>query len=144
VIAKVLEDNGDGFNILFRFISGSNRQRSKVEMTAPVISETIDMTAPVLSTSDSIAFVMPNSFKLETTPEPIDKRVELQQIPERDVAVLRFSGRWTKSVFKKRLKELLEELRKAGVGTKGDAFAMRYNSPFAPWFMRRNEVAIEI
>jgi effector-binding domain-containing protein len=144
VIARVLEQDGDAFNILFRFIAGNNRKKAKVEMTAPVISENIDMTAPVLSDSKSMAFAMPENFRLETTPEPIDQRVEIQRIPERDVAVLRFSGRWTESSFKKKSEELLEELRKAGVKTKGTVFAMLYNSPFTPWFMRRNEVAAEV
>jgi hypothetical protein len=63
---------------------------------------------------------------------------------ERNVAALRFSGRWTNSLFEKKTKELLEELEKAKIKTKGDAFSMLYNAPFTPSFMRRNEVAIEV
>lgn len=144
VTARVVEQNGEAFNILFRFITGNNRKKATVEMTAPVISEKIDMTAPVLSDSESMAFVMPENFQLETTPEPVDTRIEIQQIPERDLAVLRFSGRWTESNFRKKSKELLDALGKAQVKTKGSVFALLYNSPFTPWFMRRNEVAIEI
>lgn len=144
IIAKV-EGHGDaGFNILFRFITGGNRQKARVEMTAPVISERIDMTAPVLSDADSIAFVMPESYELETTPEPLDKRIKIIKIPERYVAVLRFSGRWAKSTFEKRSKELLDELAKMNVKPKGNFFSMRYNPPYTPWFMRRNEVAVEV
>jgi hypothetical protein len=144
VIARVAEQDGDALNILLRFITGNNRKKANVDMTTPVISEKIDMTAPVLSDSESMAFAMPENFRLETTPEPIDTRVEIQQIPERDVAVLRFSGRWTESSFRKKSKELLEELRKAEVKTRGAIFALLYNSPFTPWFMRRNEVAVEV
>jgi hypothetical protein len=39
---------------------------------------------------------------------------------------------------------MLEELKKAGIKTVGQVFTMRYNGPFTPWFMRRNEVAIEV
>jgi hypothetical protein len=144
VIARVAEGNGEAFNILFRFITGNNRKKASVEMTAPVISEKIDMTAPVLSDSESMAFVMPENFRLETTPEPVDTRIEIQQIPERDVAVLRFSGRWTESSFRKKSKELLEAVRKAEIKTEGGVFSLLYNSPFTPWFMRRNEVAVEV
>ena len=102
------------------------------------------MTAPVLSESDSIAFVMPDGFTLEATPKPVDDRVKIVEIPERVVAALQFSGRWSNSLFKKKSKELLEELKRTEIETVGQVFTMRYNGPFTPWFMRRNEVAIEV
>ena len=144
VIARVDNYGDDGFNILFNFITVNNRQKSKIAMTDPVVSEQIAMTAPVLSESDSLAFVMPEGLTLETTPEPLDERVKIIEIPERDVATLTFSGRWTNSIFKKKSKEMLEELTKAGIKTVGQVFTMRYNGPFTPWFMRRNEVGIEV
>lgn len=144
VIARV-EGYGDkGFNILFRFITGHNKQKTKVEMTAPVISERIAMTAPVISDTNSIAFIMPEIYNIETTPYPLDERIKIMEVPERLVAALRFSGRWSESIFNKRSKELLEELTKANIKTKGNVFSMRYNAPYTPWFLRRNEVAIEV
>ena len=145
VIARVNGYGDGGFNLLFNFITGNNRQKSKIAMTAPVVSEQIAMTAPVLSESDSIGFVMPEGFTIETTPEPLDDRVKIVEIPERVVAALRFSGRWSNSIFKKKSNIMLEELKKAGIKTVGQVFTMRYDGPFTPWFMRRNEgtVAIE-
>jgi hypothetical protein len=144
VIARV-EGYGDGgFNLLFNFITGNNRQKSKIAMTAPVVSEQIAMTAPVLSESDSIAFVMPEGLTLETTPEPLDEQVKIVEISPRVVAALRFSGRWSDAIFEKKSKEMLEELKKAGIKPLGRVFTMRYNGPFTPWFMRRNEVAVAI
>jgi len=144
IIAKVEGYGENGFNLLFRFISGDNKQKTKVKMTAPVVSQRIEMTAPVLSDSDSLAFVMPAEYQLTTTPEPLDDRVKILEMPERNLAVLRFSGRWTSSLFEKKTKELLEEIEKAKIKTKGDVFSMLYNAPFTPSFMRRNEVAIEV
>jgi hypothetical protein len=144
VIARVDGYGDGGFNLLFSFITGNNRQKSKIAMTAPVVSEQITMTAPVLSESDSIGFVMPEGLTLETTPEPLDERVKIVEIPKRDVAVLKFSGRWSNSIFRKKSEEMLEELKKAEIETVGQVFTMRYNGPFTPWFMRRNEVAIEV
>ena len=144
LIARVDGYGDGGFNILFAFITGNNRQKSKIAMTAPVVSEQIAMTAPVLSDPDSIAFVMPEGFTLETTPEPLDDRVKIVEIPERVVAALQFSGRWSDSIFKKKAKAMLEELAKAGIKSTGQVFSMRYNGPFTPWFLRRNEVAIAV
>jgi hypothetical protein len=87
---------------------------------------------------------MPDGYTLETTPEPLDNRVKIIEVPERVVAALRFSGRWSDAVFEKKTDELLRELKKAGVKTTDQAFSMRYNGPFTPWFMRRNEVAVPV
>ena len=144
IIAKVDGFSDAGFNLLFNYISGDNTTKVNLEMTAPVISQNIEMTAPVLSEKDSIAFVMPQKYTLETTPKPNDDRITIQEIPERYVATLRFSGRWTSSNFTKKSKQLLQELQKSNIKTKGNIFSMRYNGPLTPWFLRRNEVAIEI
>jgi len=133
IVAKVEGKRDGGFDILLRFISGENKKKAKVKMTAPVLSET-----------SSLSFVMPEEYELETTPEPIDKRVKIIQVPERFVAALRFSGRWSQSIFNSRSEELLKKLSEAKVETKGKVFAMLYNPPYTPWFMRRNEVAIEV
>jgi len=143
-IAKVEGYGNGGFDLLFRFITGENRQKTKVKMTAPVVSERIEMTAPVLSDKGSLAFVMPEGYTVETTPEPLNKKIKIVEVPERLVAALRFSGRWTESRFYAKSKELLDELATAKVKMKGNVFTMLYNAPFTPWFMRRNEVAIEV
>jgi len=143
-IARVDGYGDGGFNLLFNFITGDNRSRKKVAMTAPVVSQRIEMTAPVLSEGGSLAFVMPDGFTMDNTPVPNDRRVKIIEIPERYVAALRFSGRWTDKAFDKRSEELLSVLEKAGIPLNGTVFAMRYNGPFTPFFMRRNEVAVEI
>jgi len=144
IIAKVDGYGDRGFNILFNFISGKNTATSEIAMTAPVISQEIAMTAPVLSERESIAFVMPSKYSLNTLPKPIDKRIKIIEIPERIIAALKFSGRWTTSLFNKKSQQLLTSLNKEKIKDMGVVFAMRYSSPFTPWFLRRNEVAVEI
>jgi len=144
LIAKVEGYGDNGFNILFEFISGKNNSTSEISMTAPVISQEIEMTAPVLSEGGSIAFVMPSKYSIESVPKPIDDRVKIIKIAIRTVAALRFSGRWSTSLFNKKSAQLLDRLAKEKIKTKGNIFSMRYSSPFTPSFLRRNEVAIEI
>jgi len=143
IIAKV-EDPVNGFNLLYRFITGANRQKAKVKMTTPVVSQQIQMTSPVFSETGTMAFVMPAEYTLETTPEPLDERVKIAEIPARLVAALCFSGGWSEARFEKETQELLKALSEAKIKTKGNIFTMLYNPPFIPGFLRRNEVAIEI
>ena len=144
IIAEVDGFGDGGFNILFNYISGNNSAQTTVEMTAPVISKKIEMTAPVFSEKNSIGFVIPKEYKLENIPIPNDERIKIREIPQRYVAALKFSGRWTTSNFTKRSNQLLKQLQTSKIKTIGNIFTMRYSGPFTPWFLRRNEVAIEI
>ena len=144
IIAEVSGLGDGGFNILLNYISGDNVSQTKLEMTSPEISQKIQMTSPVFSEGNSIAFVIPQKFSLTAVPKPTDSRVQIKQIPKRFVAALRFSGRWSASSFTKKSNLLLEKLESSKIKTKGKLFSMRYNAPLTPWFLRRNEVAIEI
>ena len=151
IVAKVANCESDSFGLLFRFISGDNKQKEKVKMTTPVVSQDdsreIAMTSPVLSDFSNVgymAFVMPSEFGLEATPLPLDSRVKIEELPPRSVAVLRFSGSWSEAHFEEKTKELLQELENAKVKTIGSVFTMLYNPPFTPSFLRRNEVAVEV
>jgi hypothetical protein len=139
-----LSDN-QAFGLLFDYISGNNQSRRKIPMTAPVISsEKIAMTAPVLSTSGSFSFVLPREFTIETAPEPLDSRVVLEETPERTLAVMRFKGRANDRDVDAKSHDLLSILERARIQTIGEPSLMRYNSPFMPGFLRRNEVAVAV
>jgi len=149
---------GKAFRILFKYISGDNQQSSNIEMTAPVIQENtqkdgqkIQMTAPVIQEMDTAnpqsaiySFVMPQNFTLATLPLPLDKRITLKEIPAKTVAVRVFSGSWGEENFKENETILLNALQNANIKTIGEPSFARYNSPFALWFMRRNEIMIEV
>lgn len=142
----------EAFRRLFGYISGDNTAREKIEMTAPVVqepsSEKIAMTAPVVQQSDDsgwrVAFVVPAEYSWETAPEPNDPRVSLRLVPERLVAAVRFSGTWGEERFAGHEGELRERLAEHGLQPVGEAVYARYNPPFTPWFMRRNEVLIPV
>ena len=125
------------FRMLAGYIFGDNNDGEKMNMTAPVESrgEPDAMT---------YAFVMERRYTMATLPEPNDERVRLLQRPERVVAVRRFSGRWSHSNVQKNEAALLEDLAENGVRTLGPVELARYNSPFTPWFMRRNEVMVPV
>jgi effector-binding domain-containing protein len=138
-------NENEAFWILFRYITGNNRVKQKIEMTAPVITgETIEMTAPVVSEPGIMSFILPSQYAHEEIPEPIDTRIQIREIPHREVAVIRFKGYAREKSVEEEKKKLLETLQKNGIETTGAPFLMRYNSPMVPGILRRNEVGIEI
>lgn len=140
------------FRILAAYIFGANKSKTKIEMTAPVnqeaASEKIEMTAPVTQTKGTtgflVQFTMPKKYSLETLPTPDDSRVQLRQLPARNVAVYNYSGSWSESHYKEKLASFREDLKKDGLETIGEPVFARYNSPFQLWFLRRNEIWIEV
>ncbi len=148
-----LEEAGnEGFRRLYGYISGDNRKKQSISMTAPVgqeaDSEKIAMTAPVGQEKKDnrwrITFLMPAEYSQETLPEPTDSRVKLVQDPGRLMAAIRYSGTWSEEGYEKN-KALLEDyIRKHGLTITGEPIWARYDPPFMPWFLRRNEVLIPI
>jgi hypothetical protein len=147
VIFAVVEDNNNdsGFGLLFQYISGENKTRRKIAMTAPVItSEKITMTAPVITGKNYMAFALPSSYNKETVPIPTNTAVKIELHQEKTMAVLQFSGRTNETKVQKNIQKLMATLMNHTMQMKSEPVLMRYNSPFTPGFLRRNEVAVEI
>lgn len=150
------DDGGNGaFRILAGYIFGDNQSAEKMKMTAPVeatpggSSEKMAMTAPVTATDaengmTTFAFVMERKYTAESLPVPNDDRIRIREMPERTMAVRRYSGRWTQSRFRDNLGTLEQSLADAGLKAVGEPVLARYNSPFSLPMFRRNEVMIEV
>ena len=135
----------DLFGLLFNYISGANKGSSKISMTAPVITpEKIAMTSPVFTDNDSMSFIVPSKYTRETVPEPTDPHITITEQAAKTLAVQRFSGWGRSSTVEEKTQQLLDTLHKNNIETKGEVTLMRYNPPFTPWFLRRNEVAVEV
>jgi len=146
------------FRILFNYISGANQTNQKIKMTAPVEQsakknggEKIKMTAPVIQESAGdqsdryvIGFVMPSKYTMETIPEPTDSSITLRKTQEKLVAAHKYSGTWSEKRYRKHEAILLDSLKNTGFQIIGNPIYARYNPPFMPWFLRRNEVLIEV
>jgi hypothetical protein len=114
-------------------------------MTAPVItSKKIKMTAPVITQQNYMAFIMPSIYTKDTIPTPLNPKIKIKIEPEKILAVIRFSGYATKNKINRYKEKLINGLKLHNIKFISEPFLMRYNSPFAPGFIRRNEVAIEI
>lgn len=134
IVAEVtVSGDNQAFRILAGYIFGDNAEREKMQMTAPV--ERRDR---------NHAFVMESKYSMDSLPTPNDPRIRLAERPARIVAVREFSGRWSERSFARHEAALLEELATLGIETTGEPELARYNSPFTPWFLRRNEIIVPV
>ena len=143
------------FPILAGYIFGKNKGEKKFEMTAPVSQaaapQQLEMTAPVTQMAIPgaagnyvIQFVLPKGVTLASAPEPLDPRVSLREVPASRVAAIRYSGFWSEANYAEHLGKLRSVLKAAGVNTIGEPVFSRYNPPFMPWFLRRNEIWLTV
>ncbi len=151
---------GSGGNEAFRrlasYIFGGNNGGKKITMTAPVSQERtkdrggvkIAMTAPVSQERAgggwTVAFTMPSEHSMKTLPQPDDARVLLREVPARRLAAVRFSGTWGVERFEEMERELRKKVLASGLTPGGPAIYARYDPPWTPWFLRRNEILLPV
>lgn len=151
-IASDFENAGNaGFRILADYIFGNNQAKENIAMTAPVAqvkSEKIAMTAPVSMTPGGqgfvVQFTMPAKYTLNTLPAPNNPLVRMRLIPARRVAVHTYSGDWSTGNYEKHLDIVRSALAQEGLVTTGEPIFARFDPPFWPWFLRRNEIWLEL
>lgn len=149
------------FRPLFKYISGNNAGRQSLAMTAPVIqsaapqSRKMQMTAPVLQSgppaegkSDDgpylVAFVLPDGMTEDAAPVPADPLIRIRTVPGSTAAAIRFSGGGSGSAFAKRNRTLQDAIAAAGMRASGPPRFARFDPPFKPWFLRRNEAIQDV
>ena len=122
-------DNGL-FMKLFRYIDSN-----KIPMTAPVEAG-IKPGTMVFSMDDASA----KRADLTETPQ-----VKLSSVPERRVAAIGIRGSYSRENYEEALTELKAWLEKrTDVKAAGEPYAVYWNSPFVPFFLKQSEVHIPV
>ena len=141
IIAEIkMSDNKEelknkSFMALFDYISGDNKEKQEIKMTAPVFqSQTEDE-------KWSMSFVLPQKWKLEEVPQPNNSTVTIKPLNSQKMAVIRFSGSSADINFSKH-QNLLEDymIKNKLEYNKAQPIYAFYNPPWTPWFLKRNEV----
>jgi len=153
LVEGTLKDAGNkAFRPLYKYITGANRTKDKIAMTAPVSQgasgEKIAMTAPVgqqrAASGWVVSFTMPAALTMETLPAPADPKVVLRQVPASRMATVRYSGTWSTKRYDRYERELEAWIEEMKVTKLGEPVWARYNPPFTLWFLRRNEILIPV
>ena len=144
------------FRRLFGYISGDNASTSEIAMTAPVLAKQssanmgakIDMTVPVFEERKDqgwrYMFVLPVGYNMNTAPTPLDQNVKISTMPQKQVAVIRYTGSWDKAVINEKTSQLNQWVIAKGLTPASEPRWAGYNPPWTLPFLRRNEVMIDV
>ncbi len=125
------------FRPLVNYISGRNISGEKFAMTAPVLHAPADEL-------HTVSFVLPEGVKLKDLPVPMDAQVSAVQVKEHYAAAVRFRGLADYEHFKAYGDKLLQALKDAKLKPAGDPYYARFDPPWKPGFLRRNEAIIDL
>jgi len=126
-----------GFGQLFKFITGANETKEKIEMTSPVLIETVNA-------QPSMNFIMPRAALEKGVPKPAGGGVSLRKIEAARFAVLRFDGARNAKNEADAAGKLREWLGGQKIAAEEAPIFAYYDPPWTPIPLRRNEVMLRI
>ncbi|NBU23011.1 MAG: heme-binding protein [Actinobacteria bacterium] len=125
----------NAFGYLASFIGGNNQRRQAIAMTAPVVQRQS-------GSGFEVSFVMPAG--MTEVPNPNSSALRIESFGRSKFAAVRFSGFARESLFRAKEEKLRELCAKQGFTVIGEPRFARYNGPWTPGPLRRNEVLLEI
>jgi hypothetical protein len=133
-----MDSQNSPFYKLFNYISGKNDGTKEIPMTAPVFMEQANQA------TESMSFVLPKNFTIETAPTPQDPDVKLEELTDYTVATITFTGLLRQENIEKHKTMLEEWITNKELKKIGAVKAAGYNPPFTIPAMRRNEILIQV
>ena len=128
-----------GFDRLGGYIFGENKNKEKIQMTAPVF---LDENSK--EKSWKIIFILPKKYTLDKAPPPTNQKVIIKKMTEKRFAVVQFNGFLSKENFDEHTEKLKAWIKLKNFQSVSDPIFAGYNPPWTLPFWRRNEVFIEI
>ncbi len=150
------ESQNSAFQNLFDYISGANIGAANVEIASSIrmqnkddlVGEKIEMTAPVLMQEEkslqTMSFVLPARYTMETAPKPTNEDVWLETVSDYTVATIQFSGFLTGDNIQCHKQKLQNWIDESVYLITGSAMVAGYNPPWTLPMARRNEVLIPV
>jgi hypothetical protein len=91
-----------------------------------------------------VRFVLPEGMSAGDVPASLDPSVKIIEVPEHTAAVKMFSGSWNQERFDREGETLVSDLLSSGLETLGSLYFARFDPPWKPGFLKRNEVLIRV
>ena len=136
VASGISESGNIGFRRLAGYIFGDNELNKKIKMTAPVMQQKRG------EENYEVVFFLPKD--LLAPPRPSNGDVLIKEI-NMVVAVLPYKGGWKIKTYEENLKRLKAKLAKNEKWrANGNPIWARYDPPWMPSFLRRNEIMLPV
>lgn len=142
------------FGFLASYIGGANTDRRSIAMTAPVLERPVFVESGAAKAAKSgsakipegyrVSFVMPAEMGDTLPPSPISPHLLTERNPGGIFAARRFTGIASQQHFFTQAQKLAEDLDSEGLRFSGEPIFARYNGPWTPGPLRRNEVLLEL
>jgi hypothetical protein len=87
---------------------------------------------------------MPADFDFEAMPLPVSSRLKIVPVAAHLAAAIKFSGGWNEQRFALKGEELRSAVKSTGLEPLGSVYWARFDPPYKPAFLRRNEALIRI
>ncbi|KAJ8251332.1 hypothetical protein GJAV_G00220190 [Gymnothorax javanicus] len=126
------------FRKLYKYITGSNENGEKMDMTSPVVLKIKKTWSFWWSNVYTLSFLLPSAYQ-KNPPKPTNSEVYFTDMPEMNVYVRSFRGWMFSWVMHSHSKQLKEDLEKAKATHEECYFAVGYNSPMTI-LNRHNEI----
>jgi DNA gyrase inhibitor GyrI len=127
-----------GFRILFKYISGENKNKESISMTVPVMQKSSG------NKKWNISFVVPKKFDSKNVPQPDNQNVKIKNNPDFKVVVITFSGLFSNDNIKENEIKIRNYIRENNLKIEEPAIYAGYNAPWTLWFLKRNEVLFKL
>lgn len=127
-----------GFRPLANYIFAKSRPGPSIAMTVPVTQVRRG------EGEWSIRFMMPARYSKDSLPRPSGPDVELEALPPRRMAAIRFGGRAGDADFEARRQRLEAWIATKGLVVTGPPTLAYYDDPSVPAPLRRNEVLLPV
>lgn len=156
------DEDATPFRLLARYIgvfgNPENECSQSIAMTAPVVKQKpqqISMTAPVVKQTGKagkmiMSFLLPADMDdMSKIPKPTNEKVAIKSIPPATGAVYRYAGSQSTETTRDNAMLLGKQLQEDGIQMDGERILSThqfwgYNPPFTLFFLRRNEVWLEL
>jgi DNA gyrase inhibitor GyrI len=129
---------GKGFRVLFKYISGENKNKESISMTVPVMQKSTG------ANKWNVSFVVPKKFNLQNVPQPDNQSVKIKNNPDLKVIVITFSGLFSNENIKENEAKIRNYAKEKGLKIEEPAIYAGYNAPWTLWFLKRNEVLFKL